>query len=123
MRFPAGARASAREYPGPDGPLLGGVGIGREYPRAGRAGSAGLDVLRHVWDKRETSRLAEQLSIPIPRPWFPRAERDLTTIDADGPFAVKPAIKENFFYHTHVKAWRANDKAQLAAVFRRAAEI
>jgi len=206
MRFPAGARASAREYLGPDGQPVGGVVIGGDYQGLGIARSLGrhgigvcviddetsiartsrfvrdvvrvhdlrseasllealavarrklglsgwvlyptreenvaavaanrnallrdfriptpgLDVIRHVWDKRETYRLAEQLSIPIPRTWFPRAERDLTTIDADGPFAVKPAIKENFFYHTHVKAWRANDKAQLAAVFRRAAEI
>jgi predicted ATP-grasp superfamily ATP-dependent carboligase len=88
-----------------------------------RVPTPGLGAIRHVWDKRETYRLAERLSIPIPRTWFPQTERDLTVIDADGPFAVKPAIKEHFFYDTHVKAWRADDKAQLASVFRRAAEI
>ena len=82
------------------------------WPRSGR-----------VWDKRETYRLAEQLSIPIPRTWFPRSEADAAAIDADGPLVVKPAIKEHFFYTTHVKAWRADNRTELAAAFRRAAEI
>ena len=76
-----------------------------------------------AWDKRETYRLAEQLSIPIPRTWFPRTEADLAAIDTDGPLVVKPAIKEHFFYATHAKAWRADTAAELASSFRRAAEI
>jgi predicted ATP-grasp superfamily ATP-dependent carboligase len=88
-----------------------------------RVPTPGLEAIRHVWDKRETYRLAERLSIPIPRTWFPQAEHDLTAIDAEGPFAVKPAIKEHFFYQTHAKAWRADDRAQLASVFRQAARI
>ena len=83
----------------------------------------GLASIRSVWDKRETYRLAEQLSIPIPRTWFPRAEADLAAIDMDGPLVVKPAIKEHFFYTTHAKAWRADTPAELASSFRRAAEI
>jgi D-aspartate ligase len=79
--------------------------------------------IRHVWDKRETYRLAEQLSIPIPRTWFPRSEADLAAIEMDGPLVVKPAIKEHFFYATHVKAWRADNRIELTAAFRRAAEI
>lgn len=82
-----------------------------------------LDCIRHVWDKRETYRLAEHLSIPIPRTWFPRSEADLSDIDMDRPLVVKPAIKEHFFYQTHAKAWRADDRAELAAAFRRAASI
>ena len=82
-----------------------------------------LASIRHVWDKRETYRLAEQLSIPIPRTWFPRSDADLATIDANGPLVVKPAIKEHFFYTTHTKAWRADSPAELVAAFRRAASI
>ena len=73
-----------------------------------------LASIRYVWDKRETYRLAEQLSIPIPRTWFPRSEADLAAIDMDGPLVVKPAIKEHFFYATHAKAWRADNRAELA---------
>jgi D-aspartate ligase len=94
-------------------------GLQRDF----RVPTPGLETIRHVWDKRETYRLAERLSIPIPRTWFPQTEHDLKAIDAEGPFAVKPAIKEHFFYQTHVKAWRAGDRAQLASVFRQAARI
>lgn len=82
-----------------------------------------LASIRHVWDKRETYRLAEQLSIPIPRTWFPRSAADLTAIDVSRPVVVKPAIKEHFFYATHVKAWRADNLAELTTAFRRAADI
>ena len=88
-----------------------------------RVPTPGLASIRHVWDKRETYRLAERLSIPIPRTWFPRSEADLAAIDTDRPLVVKPAIKEHFFYTTHAKAWRADNRAELAAAFRRAAEI
>jgi D-aspartate ligase len=88
-----------------------------------RVPTPGLTSVRRVWDKRETYRLAEQLSIPIPRTWFPRAEADLAAIDMDGPLVVKPAIKEHFFYVTRAKAWRADTSAELASSFRRAAAI
>ena len=82
-----------------------------------------LASIRHVWDKRETYRLAEKLSIPIPRTWFPRSEADVAAIDMDAPLIVKPAIKEHFFYTTHAKAWRADNQAELTTAFRRAASI
>lgn len=88
-----------------------------------RVPTPGQAAIRYVWDKRETYRLAEQLSIPIPRTWFPRSEADLAAIDISGPLVVKPAIKEHFFYTTHAKAWRADNPAELAATFRRAAKI
>jgi D-aspartate ligase len=82
-----------------------------------------LASVRYAWDKREAYRLAERLSVPIPRTWFPRTEADLAAIDTDGPLVVKPAIKEHFFYTTHAKAWRADNGTQLASGFRRAAQI
>lgn len=88
-----------------------------------RIPTPGLASIRSVWDKRETYRLAEQLSIAIPRTWFPRSAADLDGIHADGPLVIKPAIKEHFFYTTHVKAWRADNRAELAGAFRRAAGI
>jgi D-aspartate ligase len=88
-----------------------------------RVPTPGLASIRYVWDKRETYRLAEQLSIPIPRTWFPCSEADLDAIDVSSPLVVKPAIKEHFFYTTHAKAWRADNRAELTAAFRRAAEI
>ena len=82
-----------------------------------------LASIRHAWDKREVYGLAERLSIPVPRTWFPRSEEDLAAIEVDDPVVLKPAIKEHFFYATHAKAWRADTAAELLAVFRRATEI
>ncbi len=82
-----------------------------------------LASVRRAWDKRETYRLANELGIPIPRTWFPRAEADLAAIDTSAPVVVKPAIKEHFFYASRAKAWRADGDAELARRFRRAADI
>jgi D-aspartate ligase len=79
------------------------------------------DAIQWVWDKRNTYRLANQLDIPTPRTWYPRDVDELEQIDADPPFAVKPAIKEHFIYATKAKAWRANDRSELLELFQRAA--
>jgi len=88
-----------------------------------RVPTPALAATRQAWDKREVYALAERLSIPAPRTWFPRSEQDLAAIQIDGPVVLKPAIKEHFFYATHAKAWRANTAAELLAAFRRATEI
>lgn len=79
------------------------------------------DTVQWVWDKRRTYRLAAELGIPTPKTWYPLDDNDLELIDAEPPFAVKPAIKEHFFYATKAKAWRANNRIELRDLFRRAA--
>jgi D-aspartate ligase len=88
-----------------------------------RVPTPGLETVRLAWDKREMYRLARSLSVPIPRTWFPGTAGDLAQIPMTGPLVVKPAIKEHFFYATHAKAWRADDRAQLASCFQRATDI
>lgn len=88
-----------------------------------RVPTPGLTSILHAWDKREAYRLAERLSIPVPRTWFPQSEDDLAAIEVDDPVVLKPAIKEHFFYATHAKAWRADTLAELRAAYRRATEI
>ncbi len=55
--------------------------------------------------------------------WRPADRAELEAIDGEPPFAIKPAIKENFFYETKAKAWRADTAAELATLFTRAAAI
>ena len=81
------------------------------------------EVVRHAWDKRETYRLAMELGIPAPRTWSPASVDDLEAIDAEPPFAVKPAIKEHFFYTTKSKAWKAASRAELRTLFAEAEGI
>lgn len=76
---------------------------------------------RHVWDKYNTYKLAEQIGIPSPRTWNVRSKEELPSLYARLPLAIKPAVKENFFYATGAKAWRADTPEQLNALFDAAA--
>jgi D-aspartate ligase len=82
-----------------------------------------FEVVRWAWDKRNTYARARALGIPSPRTWQPRDASDLAAIDAEPPFAVKPAIKEHFLYATKAKAWRADTRQELDARFRAASAI
>jgi predicted ATP-grasp superfamily ATP-dependent carboligase len=76
---------------------------------------------RHVWDKYNTYKLAEKLGIPSPRTWKVGSRTELQSLYCNLPLAIKPAIKENFFYATGAKAWRADTPDQLNALFDAAA--
>ncbi len=80
-------------------------------------------TIRWAWDKRNTYRLARDLGIPIPRTWCPATAAELSGIDAEPPLAIKPAIKEHFFYATKAKAWRADSRTELNERFRRATAL
>jgi D-aspartate ligase len=81
------------------------------------------EMIRWAWDKRNTHELAARLGIPAPRTWHPHDASELRDIDGEPPFAIKPAIKENFIYETKAKAWRADDRVELVRLFNRAAEL
>lgn len=77
-----------------------------------------------AWDKRNTYRLARELGIPTPVSHYPENVDDLAELNGlDPPFAVKPAIKEHFFYATKAKAWRADTHAELRALFLKAFQL
>jgi D-aspartate ligase len=80
-------------------------------------------VVEWAWDKRNTYRLAENLQIPLPRTWYPRDSAELEEMEIELPVAIKPAIKEHFFYATKAKAWRADTRAELTQRFRQAAAL
>jgi predicted ATP-grasp superfamily ATP-dependent carboligase len=79
--------------------------------------------VRQAWDKRETYRVAAELGIPTPKTWLPRDEEELALVDLTRPVVIKPAIKENFFYATGAKGWRADTGDELVARYREAAAV
>lgn len=79
------------------------------------------DTIRWAWDKNNTYQLAERLGIDVPRTSNPRSVEEIPALYSRLPLAVKPAVKENFFYATGVKAWRAETPEQLLELYRRAA--
>jgi D-aspartate ligase len=85
-----------------------------------RVPTPGWTQVATAWDKRNTYRLGADLGIPVPRTWYPASRTDLRHVVGEGPFAIKPAIKEHFVYATKEKAWRANDREQLERLFTKA---
>jgi len=82
------------------------------------------DSVKWAWDKRNTYRLAGELGIPVPVTRYPQNIGQLSELDdLQPPFAIKPAIKEHFFYATKAKAWRANSHSELRILFRKASEL
>jgi D-aspartate ligase len=82
------------------------------------------ETIQWAWDKRNTYKLAEELSIPVPITKYITGIDQLTELDGlSAPFAIKPAIKEHFVYATKAKAWCANDHAELKTLYQKAAEL
>ena len=73
-----------------------------------------------AWDKAKTYELAESLGIPCPRTFVLKSSAELASLDSHLPLALKPAVKENFFYATGAKAWRANTPQELRECYGRA---
>lgn len=86
-----------------------------------RVTTPGWDSIRWAWNKKNTYQLATELGIPCPRTFTPRCIDELAECDAHLPLAIKPAVKENFFYATGAKAWRAETPEQLRELYRQAA--
>lgn len=82
------------------------------------------DSVKWAWDKRNTYRLAQELDIPTPATHYPENVDQLSWLaECAPPFAIKPAIKEHFFYATKAKAWRADSHSELKRLFQKASEL
>ena len=79
------------------------------------------DTVQWAWDKNNTYLMAERLGIPVPRTWNLGNVDELSSLFPYLPLAIKPAVKENFFYATGAKAWRANTPDELRELFEKAA--
>jgi predicted ATP-grasp superfamily ATP-dependent carboligase len=95
-----------------------------ELSQVFRVPTAAWESIRWTWDKRNTHELALKLGIPIPGTFYPNCLADLDQLDGlTPPFAIKPAIKEHFIYATRVKAWCANSRDELRALFQKAYDL
>jgi predicted ATP-grasp superfamily ATP-dependent carboligase len=75
------------------------------------------ETVRWAWDKKNTYDLAMKLGIPCPQTFNPRNTEELAALYSKLPLAIKPAVKENFFYATGAKAWRADTVDELKQLF------
>src|ERR1700691_4077054 len=63
-----------------------------------RVTTPGWNTVKWAWNKKNTYELAEHLGIPCPATFNPRSACELAPLYARLPLAIKPAVKENFFY-------------------------
>lgn len=87
-----------------------------------RVTTGAWEGIKWAWDKKKTYELAERLHIPCPKTFNPRSKDELPALFPRLPLAIKPAVKENFFYATGAKAWRANTPQQLVALYDKASQ-
>src|ERR1700686_185045 len=80
------------------------------------------DCVRWAWDKINTHILAKELGIPAPETWNPRNLEELSALYSRLPWALKPGVKETFFYAPGAKAWRADTPEQLNELFLKASQ-
>jgi D-aspartate ligase len=85
-----------------------------------RVTTAAWETVRWAWDKKNTYDCAVELGIPVPKTYNIMTEEGLAELYHRLPLAIKPAVKENFFYATGAKAWRAETPEQLNSLFRKA---
>jgi D-aspartate ligase len=78
------------------------------------------ESIEWAWDKKKTYELAEKLNIPCPKTFNPKSLDELPALYARLPLAIKPAVKENFFYATGAKAWRADTPEELRSLYEKA---
>ena len=82
------------------------------------------ESIKWAWDKRNTYQLAQELGIPTPVTHIPKSLEGLALLETYAPpFAIKPAIKEHFFYATKAKAWGASSHSELKMLFQSASEV
>ena len=79
------------------------------------------ESVQWAWDKKKSYELAETLDIPCPKTFSPKNADELPSLYDRLPLAIKPAVKENFFYATGAKAWRCDSIEQLHRNYERAA--
>jgi len=94
-----------------------------ELSRLYRIPTPEWNTVRWAWDKRNTYRRATTLGIPIPQTWQPSDPSELLALAPHLPLVIKPAIKENFFYATGAKAWRADTMDELLRAYEQAAAV
>jgi len=81
------------------------------------------DVVKFLYDKRLTCRLAKEREIPIPETYNPDNVDDLVSLNLDFPLVLKPAISMHLSSVTKKKAYRANDMQELINLYEMMAAV
>ena len=88
-----------------------------------RVATPGWDTIQWLYDKRFTYRRAGEVGIDFPLSFTPRSLREAERLDCRFPVILKPAFRAGDDAFTQAKAWKADGREQLIALYRRAAAL
>ena len=80
-------------------------------------------TIEWIYDKRLTYRRAQSLGIDFPWSFEPRDLDAVRRLDCRFPVILKPAFRKGADAFTQAKAWKAEDRETLVALYQRAAAL
>ena len=81
------------------------------------------DTVRWMYDKRLTYQRAAELGMDFPHSFHPHSLEEVALLDCRFPVILKPAYRKGADVFTQAKAWKAEDRDALLALFQRAAAL
>jgi predicted ATP-grasp superfamily ATP-dependent carboligase len=81
------------------------------------------EVIKNVYIKKETYRVAEENGIPIPKIYDAKTLEQLVESDLNYPVVIKPSIRDHFYNKTKIKAFRINNKEELIKTYQRVRDV
>ncbi len=81
------------------------------------------EITEHLYDKRLTHRLAASRGVPMPRTCTAASAGELAAVDLRFPVVLKPAITGHLMSVTKKKAYRADDRGEMLAIYEMMAGI
>ncbi len=87
-----------------------------------RVATPDWDTSRWLYDKRLTYQRAAEIGMDFPQSYELGGLDDIRTLDCRFPVILKPAFRHSNAF-THIKAWRADDRDTLIALYRKAVAL
>ena len=81
------------------------------------------DTIQWVYDKRFTYERATSLGIDVPRSFQPHDSDGIAKLDCRFPVILKPAFRKGTDEFTRAKAWKAETRERLLALYQKAAAL
>jgi len=88
-----------------------------------RVATPDWDTIQWVYDKRLTYQRAAELGMDFPASFHPRSLDEVERLECRFPVILKPAFRKGMDEFTQAKAWMVDDRAQLLALYQRAAAL
>jgi predicted ATP-grasp superfamily ATP-dependent carboligase len=88
-----------------------------------RVATPNWETIQWTYDKRLTYQRAAALGIDYPRSYQPKTSDEAARLECRFPVILKPAFRKGADEFTQAKAWKADDRAALTALYEKASAL